>query len=372
MLTALRSGDILSVEKTIDGALFERKVDCLPRDCGWEAYMLGVEFKKAPPTVYVIHYQNGRVHRSGSGLSFWYFSPVSTIVEVPMASADWPFVFREVTADFQDATLQGQLTYRIIDPQKLATLLDFTVDTRGEYTSADEPPEPLLGQRLVNAAQVIAKGIIEHMTLKAVLGSADTIVPLMLSALRSSDTVKMLGVEILDLSILSIKPTPEMSRALEAESREIIQQRADQAIYARRNAAVEEERRIKESELNTEIAVETKKRQIRETKIAADIAVEEQRTVLIEKQVDNDRKEADSKAYALEASLKPVQEVDWRTLMAIGSRNGDPRFAISLAFQQLAENANKIGQLNLTPDLLQSLLNTGDGQHVRKDNRGHA
>ncbi|MBY0546099.1 MAG: hypothetical protein K2W95_02290 [Candidatus Obscuribacterales bacterium] len=334
--------------------------------------MLGVEFKKAPPTVFVIQYQNGRVHRSGSGLTFWYFAPVSTIVEVPLASADWPFVFKEVTADFQEATLQGQLTYRVIDPQRLAMLMDFTVNSRGVYTSAEEPPEQLLGQRLVNAAQVIAKGIIEHMSLKAVLGSADTIVPLMLNALRESETVRMLGVEILDMSILSIKPTPEMSRALEAESREIIQQRADQAIYARRNAAVEEERRIKESELNTEIAVETKKRQIRETKIAADIAVEEQRTVLIEKQVENDRKEADSRAYALEATLKPVQSVDWRTLMAIGSRNGDPRFAISLAFQQLAENASKIGTLNLTPDLLQSLLSTGESQNVRKDNRSHS
>lgn len=334
--------------------------------------MFGIEFKKAPPTSYVMHYEDGKLRRSGPGLSFWYFSPVSTIVQVPLASADWPFVFREITVDFQEITLQGQITYRIAEPERLSKLLDFTVNSRGAYVNSEEPPEQLLGTRLVNSAQVIAKGIVEHMTLKAVLGSADALVPLMLNALRESETVKMLGVEILDFSILAIKPTPEMSRALEAESREVIQQRADQAIYARRNAAVEEERRIRESELNTEIAVETKRRQIRETKIAADIAVEEQRTLLIEKQVENDRKEADSKAYALEASLKPIQEVDWRTLMAVGARGGDSRFAISLAFQQLAENAGKIGQLNLTPDLLQTLLTTGDAPNVRKDNRGHA
>ncbi len=335
--------------------------------------MLGVEFKKAPPTVFVMHYQGGKVQRSGAGLSFWYFAPVSTIVDVPLASSDCPFVFREITADFQETTIQGQITYRVIEPQRLATVMDFTVNARGDY-AGEEPPDMLLGQRLINASQVIAKGITEHMTLKAVLASADTIVPLMLNALRASETVKMLGVEILDLSILAIKPTPEMSRALEAETREVIQQRADQAIYARRNAAVEEERRIKESELNTEIAVENKRRQIRETKMAADISVEDQRTVLIDKQVANDRKDSDSKSYALEAALKPLHQVDWRTLMAVNSRGGDPRFAISLAFLQLAENANKIGQLNLTPDLLQSLIGNGNGDstNVRKDNRGHA
>lgn len=333
--------------------------------------MLGVEYKKAPPTVFVMHYQGGKVQRAGAGLSFWYFAPISTIVDVPLASSDCPFVFKEITADYQEATIQGQITYRVIDPQRLSTLMDFTVTRKGNYVS-EEPPDALLGQRLINASQVIAKGIVEHMTLKAVLASADTIVPLMLQGLRSSETVKMLGVEILDLSILAVKPTPEMSRALEAETREVIQQHADQAIYARRNAAVEEERRIKESELNTEIAVENKRRQIRETKMAADISVEDQRAILIEKQVENDRKEADSKSYALEASLKPIQEVDWRTLMAVSSRGGDPRFAMSLAFQQLAENANKIGTLNLTPDLLQSLIGQGDNQNVRKDNRSHS
>lgn len=333
--------------------------------------MFGIKFKKAPPTVYVMHYENGRVRRSGAGLSFWYFSPTATIVDVPLASSDCPFVFKEITADFQDATLQGQLTYRVIEPQKIATLVDFTVGATGAYTNTEEPPDQLLGQRLVNAAQVIAKGIIEHMTLKAVLASADTVVPLMLNALRTSETVKMLGVEILDLSILSIKPTPEMSRALEAETREVIQQRADQAIFARRNAAVEEERRIKESELNTEIAVENKRRQIREAKMAADISVEEKRAALIDKQVENDRKDADSKAYALEASLKPIQAVDWRTLMVVGAQNGDSRFAISLAFLQLAENANKIGQLTITPDLLHSLLSQQEKVITGKENLRH-
>ena len=104
-----------------------------------------------------------------------------------------------------------------------------------------------------------------------------------------------------------------------------MQRRADEAIYARRNAAVEQERLIKESELNTEIAVETKKRQIRETQMAAEIAVEEQRAQLVDRRVENERKDADSRAYALTETLKPVRELDWKTLMMLGGNNGDAR-----------------------------------------------
>src|SRR6202040_3204117 len=100
--------------------------------------------------------------------------------------------------------------------------------------------------------------------------------------------VAQLGVEILNLSLLSIRPTPEMAKALEAGAREALQRKSDEAIYARRNAAVEQERRIKESELNTELAVEEKKRQIREAQMAAEIAIEQQRAQLMDQKVANE------------------------------------------------------------------------------------
>ena len=60
------------------------------------------------------------------------------------------------------------------------------------------------------------------------------------------------------VNILAVRAVPEMTRALETSTREKLQQEADQAIYERRNFAVEQERKIKESELNTEIAIEEK------------------------------------------------------------------------------------------------------------------
>ena len=314
-----------------------------------------ISFMKVPPTTYVLQYKYGKIRREGAGLSFIYYVPTSTIVAIPMASADVPFVFQESTADFQSVTIQGQLTYRVADPKRLASLLDFSVDMRRVYHS-DDPRK--LSERLVHALQTLTRAITQRLVLREVLVSSDSIVIEVLPKLRTSQAVSALGVEILSLSILAIQPTPETGRALEAEARDELQRRADEAIYARRNAAVEQERLIRESELNTEIAVEEKKRQIRETQMAGEIAVEEQRAQLIDRRVENERKDADSRAYALTVTLKPLRDLDWKTLMMLGGKNADPKAMVALAFQEMAENAQKIGELNVSPDLLRSLIAT--------------
>src|SRR5690349_13493001 len=99
--------------------------------------MLGFGYLKAPPTTYVLHYKGGDLRREGNGLSFLYYKPTSTIVMVPAATADLPFVFKDVTKDFQELTVQGQLTYRVVEPKKLAKLLDYSVDVDGKYKSDD-------------------------------------------------------------------------------------------------------------------------------------------------------------------------------------------------------------------------------------------
>ncbi len=330
--------------------------------------MLGFEFKKAPPTVHVIFHQSGKIVKQGPGLSFWYFAPIGTVVDVPLTSNDVPFIFSETTSDFQELTIQGQITYRIIAPETTAQMLDFSVNKHGRYLADDDcSPLEQLGSRIVNAAQVISQSIIRPMPIRDILKNPRHIVSGISSELKKSEAVASLGVQVTDFAVLAISPTKEMARALESETREKIQQEADQAIYARRNGAVEEERRIKESELNTEIAVENKRREIREAKMNADIVLEEQRATLIASKIENDRKQADSNAYALEASLKPIQQLDWRTLMAVANKNGgDSRMVMSMAFQELAENAGKIGTLNLSPDLLQTLLDQDLVQKTKK------
>ena len=337
-------------------------------------------FIKVPPTTYVLHFRDGKIMREGAGLSFFYWAPTSTIVAVPLASADVPFVFQETTADFQSVTIQGQLTYRVVDPKRLASVLDFTLDRRSGYFQDPSSGRTKLPERLVHALQTLTRAIVQRLALKDVLVNSEVLVVGTLEKLQASEAVSTQGLEILSLSILSVKPTPETSRALEAEAREALLGRADEAIYARRNAAVEHERLIKESELNTEIAVEQKKREIRETQMAAEIAVEqkkgevrktqmaaevaleEQRTELINRRVENERKDADSRAYTLTETLKPLRDLDWKTLMMLSGKGADSKVMIAMAFQEMAENAQKIGELNVSPDLLKSLVGAATGK----------
>lgn len=317
---------------------------------------MSIGYMKATPTSYVMQFKGGKVVREGAGLSFFYWKPSATLVSVPLSSSDAPFAFNEVTRDFQAVTLQGQLTYRVADARKLASLLDYSLGASGRYQSDD--PESL-PERLVQVAQVRARTVVQRMTLREVLVSAQTLEAEVLASLATAESLRSLGVEVMAFSLLSVKPTPEMARALEAEAREGLQRQADEAIYARRNAAVEQERRIKESELATELAVQERQRQIREAKMAGDIAVEEQRSALMERWTQNEKQAADARAYALEKTLAPVRGVDWKTLMAASASGGDPALNIALAFREMAENAHRIGELNVSPELLQSLVSGG-------------
>lgn len=310
-------------------------------------------YLKASPTDFVMLFKDGQVKREGAGLSFWYWKPTSTLVRVPLGSSDLPFAFSEVTSDFQQLTVQGQLTWRVSEPRKLAALMDFTVD--GALRHSSEDPEKL-EERLVALTQVLTRDAVAPLALKEALAAAESMEKRVLTALRANDAVKMLGLEVMALSITSVRPTPEMARALEAEAREALQGKSDEAISARRRAVVEQERAIKESELATESMVQQKKRELREAQMAADIAVEEQRTQLVDSKVQNDKKSSDAQAYALRVTLEPVKALDWKMLSALSGGGGDPRAMIAMAFRELAENASRIGELNMSPDLLRSLL----------------
>lgn len=163
---------------------------------------------------------------------------------------------------------------------------------------------------------------------------------------------------------------------MEAETREPLLKEADEAIYARRNSAVEQERGIKENELNTDIAVEQKKRQIREARMDAERAVQEkrhpletsdmtakvgledQRKQLVALAAQHAKAEADARAYGISTTLQAVSSVDARVLQALASVGMKPEQLIAVAFQELAGKADKIGQLNLSPDSLRELLQT--------------
>lgn len=334
--------------------------------------MLGIKFSKFPPNLYVLKYQGGKVVAEGLGLAFFYYTPITSLVAIPLSSQEAPFIFEESTKDFQTMTIQGHVTFRITDVKKIAALLNYTLNQSGKGYASDDPDK--LPQRMIDLIHVLLKREISSLTLKQALSATEELTRTILAALQTQPEVLALGLEILGLAILAILPTKETARALEAQTREQILKEADDAIYARRNAAVEQERVIKENELNTDIAVERKKRQIRETQMEAEQAVQEKRHQLeaaqmnfgitLEKQkqelvrltVENSKAEADAKGYAIAKMMDAFQNVNPATLQALATVGMAPETLIASAFLGLAEKADKIGELNISPDLLRELL----------------
>lgn len=332
--------------------------------------MFGFRYIKANPTDHIVQYQNGKPVRSGAGLNFWCFEPKTAVISISLASVDVPFMFSEVTADFQEVTIQGQVVYRVAQPEILAGLMNFTIKPGRGYISEDPKKLP---QRVMNAVQVQLRSLLERQTLQEVLRGSESLVQAVSEGVRTPASLPALGLELVNLSILAVKPNPETVRALEAQTREEILKRADDATYARRNAAIQQERAVKENELNTEIAVETKKRQIKETQLEAERAVltrrqeiqeqelqgriglEEKNHALTDLRAGNAKIDADARAYALTTVMKAIEGVDPGVLQSLMLGQADPSVLIAQAFQGLAANAQKIGELNISPDLLQQL-----------------
>ena len=325
--------------------------------------MLGFRYIKVPPTTFVMQFRDGKIRREGSGMAFFYFAPRSTIVAVPIASTDVPFMFTEVTADFQNVTVQGSLTYRVADPRKLAALLDFSLKPNGSFAS-DDPQK--LSQRCSHAAQTATRAEIQSRPLRVAIVEADAIARAVRKTLADAPSLVAAGIEVLNFSILAIKPVPDTAKALEAEARERLLREADDALYGRRNNAVEQERRIRENELNTERAVVTKRREIEETRLNGRIALEESRKELVEREAANSKMLSDAQAYGIEATLKPLRTMDTKALQVLAAGGGDPRMMVAMAFQEIAANATKVGNLNISPELLDSLLRTTDKNGARR------
>lgn len=334
--------------------------------------MFGIRFIKSQPTVHLMQFRGGHLVREGAGQSFYYYAPTSTLVAVPVASQDRPFILELTTADFQSVTVQGQVTYRVADPKRIAALMDFSLAKDGQAYVSEDPRR--LGDRVVMQVEVIVQQAVQALELKQALRASALIARSAQKELAAQPEIQALGVEVLGVSIIAVKPTPDIARALEAEARESNLKAADDAVYARRMAAVQNERAIRQNELDTEVAVEQKKRQIRETQMeaktavvrkenelrneqmAADVALESRRKDLVEEQARNSRTLAEAEAHRVAAVMQALETADPRIVQALAASGMQPGQLIAQAFGGIAEKAERIGQFNMSPDLLQTLL----------------
>jgi regulator of protease activity HflC (stomatin/prohibitin superfamily) len=292
-------------------------------------------FFKAQPTDYVIHYRSGKVARSGLGLAFYYWTYNSQIAAIPTSSSDVGFVFNESTNNFQAVSIQGQFTYRIVNALAASNLLDYTIDLGTRKYVTEDPGK--LPQRIINIIQMQTRAEIQKLSLEQTLQQSESIAAAVLKQIRDGALLIGMGVELLSIFVISAKPTPEVGKALEADYRETLLRKADDAIYSRRAAAVEAERIIKEKQMGS------------------DIALEEQRKTLIELQGVSAEQEAEyrGKAFEVEAAYKTAALE--KQLAVYDSR--DAKAILALAIRDLAANAEKIGNLNISPDILAAILN---------------
>ncbi|NLI78811.1 MAG: SPFH domain-containing protein [Candidatus Riflebacteria bacterium] len=285
--------------------------------------MFWIGYFKGEPHEFVLVYRNGVVTRRGQGISFFFWRPSTSIVCVPTGTIDVPFILNETVGSFQAVTVQGQMTFRVTQPETVANLLNFALDPDTRVYRSEDPEK--LSQRIINEMQTLFRLELQKMTLEDALRQAGEVAQRVLGQLRGVDSLTRLGVEVVTLHVISAKPTPEMAKALEAEYRENLQIKADQAIYKRRALAVDQERRIKENELTTSITLETQRQQL--------VALEGQ----------NVRAQAEFEAAATTVRLAPFKEIEPAALLAMGLKD-------------LGANAAKIGQVNITPELLAAIL----------------
>jgi hypothetical protein len=256
-------------------------------------------------------------------------------VAVPTSSLEANFVFNEVTRDFQEVTLQGQITYRVADPKLAAGQLNFRIDPQTQVYVSEDPEK--LARRVTNFVQVETRAELAGRTLPEALRDAPAVAAAVAEKVRAGRQLAPLGVEVQGVIFLSARPTPEVGKALEAEYRESLLRKADEAIYARRAAAVEEERTIKEKEL------------------ATDVTLEQQREGLIVLQGANALKEADNRGAALEREAQSKSRAAEMELAVY--RTMEPRALLAYAMKELGANAGQIGNLTITTELLAGLLN---------------
>jgi len=319
---------------------------------------------RAEPNQYILHFRKGKLVRRGAGIAYW-FSPLSAAVaQVPVEDIETTFVFKELSRDFQEITVQCTLRYRCAEPEKAAARVNFALALdRGTWL--EEPLERLASLWSQRAQQPARTHILRVPMVEAVQSGAQVIQAAMEEALRSDPEIEAGGLALVSLLVNRVAPSADLEKALQTPTRESVQQKADEATFQRRALAVEKERAIKENELSTEIELAKRQEELIRQQGANRLeeirrAAEAERTK-VEGEVQ--RRLVAAEGAAQETRLRTDAEAEGRRLLGqIDAENEALRVAawkdlpssvvFGLALRELGGKIQTIEHLNLTPDLL--------------------
>lgn len=295
---------------------------------------------------HILRWRRGQVVQSGRGLVFWFRRETASIAEVPMDDREATVFVNGRSKDFQAVAVQGSLTWHVVEPQRLDERVDFSLDLlSGRPTS--EPLERIESR----LAGVVNQAVLQYLAEAPVRALLDAgLEPLRLrleAALAGATSLADIGLAVVAVRVTRLAPSSELERALQTPTFEQVQQKADEAMFERRALAVEKERAIAENELATKIELARRE------------------TQLIAQEAGNARDRATSAAEAqrigAEAEAARIRVVE--AAKAEGDeahiavyRDLPPGVLMGLAARDLAGKLTRIDRVNVTPDLLQSLL----------------
>lgn len=306
---------------------------------------------------FVLAHRGGRLRRSGRGLSFWYLPLSTSIAEVPMDDRELPFLFHGKSADFQDVTAQGVITFRVIEPTRLAERVDFSIDLgSGAWTAR---PLDVLSTLLSGLAEQLALGVLAQAPIRELVAEGAAKVRQIVSeGLEADEGLSAMGLEVVTVRVSVVQPTAELQRAMEAPARERIQQEADDAGFERRARAVEKERAIQENELQNRIELSR-----REEELIRQSGQNERRR----KEEDVAAKRLEAEGAAERSRIRSLADAEGIRLVETAGveaererleayRTLPPAVIAGLAAQALAQKIERIDHVNVTPELFGPLL----------------
>lgn len=305
-----------------------------------------VRHLRSEANVHVIRFHKGSATRNGRGIAFWFLPHSASIAELPMDDRDMVLFFKGRSKDFQAITVQGNLTWRVADPNVLGARVNFSIDLRtGIYT---EKPVEQIETLLTGMSQQLATQYFAQAALQDLLNAG--IEPLrarLEESLNAMARLTAMGIEIVAIRLSAIAPTAELERALQAPTFEGLQQKADQAVFERRALAVEKERAIAENELHnkTELAR-------RESELIAQEAANARNRAQGAREAT--QVAADGEAARIRAVGLAQTEMEDKRIAIYRDLSG--HVLLGLAAREFAGKLTKIDHLNVTPDLLATVM----------------
>ena len=242
--------------------------------------------------------------------------------------------------------VQGMLTWRVVDPELLAQRVDFSIGLfSGKLQS--EPIERI-ETRLAGLVNQAALQYLAEAPVRALLDVG--IEPLrerLEAALAAATSLTEIGIAVVAVRVMSLAPSSELERALQTPTFEALQQKADEAMFERRALAVEKERAIAENELATKTELARREK----TLISEEAENARNRATGL---ADANQIEADAEAGRIRVIGAAKAEADGAHIAIY--RDLPPAVLMGLAARELAGKLDTIEHVNVTPDLLASLM----------------